>query len=102
MTCSQRPTAPTLYPADTDLRLGVPAILQRVTQSTSDLHGHTTDTVGIVPIQVPMPDGQHSAIARGPRCFCAFRTEAAELILLPDPLLQAYVVQKVTLFKTSV
>ena len=38
--------APTIYLADTDLRLGVPAILQRVTQSTSDLHGHTTHAVG--------------------------------------------------------
>ena len=78
--------APTIYLADTDLRLGVPAILQRVTQSTSDLHGHTTHAVGRVPIQVPMPDGQHSAIARGPRCFARLRTATAEFLFLPCPL----------------
>ena len=59
-----------MYPAETDLRLalGIPAVLERVTRSTSDLHGHTTHThtVGRVPIDVPMPDGQHSAIARDP------------------------------------
>ena len=32
--------------------------------SVQTFHGDTTDTVGRVPIQVPMPDGQHGAIAR--------------------------------------
>ena len=56
-------------------------MLERVTRSTSDLHGVTTDTVGRDPIQVPMPDGQHSAIARDPERFLRGATETAELLM---------------------
>ena len=77
-----------MYLADTDLRLGCPFTLERVTRSTSDLHGHTTDTVGIVPIQVPMPDGQHSAIEWTPRRFARIftRDRGMNLPLCPLPL----------------
>ena len=52
-----------------DLGLKILAVLEHVTRSTSGLHGDTTHTVGRVPINVPMPAGQHSAIARDTERF---------------------------------
>ena len=73
--------APTNRGTERDLQTGDPAVRERATRSTSDLHGVTTDTVGRDPIKVPMPDSQHSAIARDPECFLRSRTETAELLM---------------------
>ena len=66
---SRPPSAPLIRKDRAAERLGVPAIRQRVAQSTSDLHGYMRHRVAHVPVKIRRSSDHHSANARDTRPF---------------------------------
>ena len=78
--------APTNRGTERDLQTEVPAVRERATRSTSDLHGRTRTCPARAPIYTAVPGTDHSANARDPRSFCGLPTRHKCQKFLQDPL----------------